>query len=135
MFMAVPKSASAGSDLKRYPLRLKQKRQANLVAESSAHGHANAAYAAAAAEHGCAGLGLHAGAEPVGFHALAAVGLKCALGHGNALLYPLKDLRLDGKIQVYRRLGQESSVNCSEARTWTGQCLVELFSCGAAKAL
>jgi hypothetical protein len=33
----------------------------------------------------------------VGFHALAAVGLKCALGHGNALLYPREDLCLDGK--------------------------------------
>jgi len=96
--MAVPKSASAGSDLKRYPLRLKQKRQANLVAESSAHGHANAAYAAAAAEHGCAGLGLHARAEPVGLDTLTAIGLKCALGHGNALLYPMENSRLDGKI-------------------------------------
>jgi len=33
----------------------------------------------------------------VGFHALAAVGLKCALGHENALLFPKENLRLDGK--------------------------------------
>jgi hypothetical protein len=45
----------------------------------------------------------------VGFHALAAIGLKCALGHRNALLSPLEYLRLNGKTQVYRRLGQESS--------------------------
>jgi hypothetical protein len=35
--------------------------------------------------------------------------LKCALGHGDALLFPCGNLRLNGKIQVYRRLGQESS--------------------------
>jgi len=35
--------------------------------------------------------------------------LKCALGHRNALLFPLENLRLGGKYQVYLRLGQESS--------------------------
>jgi hypothetical protein len=40
---------------------------------------------------------------------VAAIGLKCALGHGNALLFPTENLSLDGKIQVYRRLRQESS--------------------------
>src|ERR1035441_8906481 len=59
-----------------------------LVAEAGADGHALAADGAAAAEHGGAGIGLHAGAETVGFHALAAIGLKCALGHKNALLLP-----------------------------------------------
>jgi hypothetical protein len=54
-------------------------------------------------------LGLHARAEAVRLHAVAAIGLKCALGHENALLFPVQNLRLDGKIQVYRRLGQESS--------------------------
>jgi hypothetical protein len=40
---------------------------------------------------------------------VAAIGLKCALGHGIALLFPVENLRLDGKTQVYRRLSQESS--------------------------
>jgi hypothetical protein len=31
----------------------------------------------------------------VRFHTVAAVGLKCALGHENALLFPLKNLRFD----------------------------------------
>jgi hypothetical protein len=35
--------------------------------------------------------------------------LKCALGHGSALLFPIENSCLDGKIQVYRRLCQESS--------------------------
>jgi len=30
-------------------------------------------------------------------HAFAAIGLKCALGHKNALLLPEENLRLDGK--------------------------------------
>jgi len=68
-----------------------------LVAEASADGHALAADGAAAAENGCAGLGLHTRAEAVGFHALAAIGLKCALGHENALLFPKENLRLNGK--------------------------------------
>jgi hypothetical protein len=45
----------------------------------------------------------------MGLHTLAAIRLKCALGHKNALLFPKENLRLDGKSQVYRRLGQESS--------------------------
>jgi len=57
-----------------------------LVAEASADGHAFAALCATAAEHGGAALGLHAGPKAVSLNALAAVGLKCALGHGNALL-------------------------------------------------
>jgi hypothetical protein len=37
--------------------------------------------------------------------------LKCALGHKNTSLLPDEILRLDGRIQVYRRRGRESSVN------------------------
>jgi hypothetical protein len=66
-----------------------------LVAEAGAHCNALAADGTAAAQHGSAGLGLHARPEPVRFHTVAAVGLKCALGHGNALLFPLKNLRFD----------------------------------------
>jgi len=71
-----------------------------LVAEAGADGNALATDGAAAAEYGCAGLGLHAGTEAVCLDALAPIGLKCALGHGDALLFPCGNLRLNGKIQV-----------------------------------
>jgi hypothetical protein len=80
-----------------------------LVAEASADGNALATDGAAAAEHGSAGFGLHTCAEAVSFHALAAIRLKCALGHGIALLFSEENLCLSGKYLVYRRLGQESS--------------------------
>ncbi len=52
-----------------------------LVAEASADADTDAAFGAAAAEDGGAGLGLHAGAEAVDFGAVAAVGLERTLGH------------------------------------------------------
>jgi hypothetical protein len=67
-----------------------------LVAEASADGHALAADCTAAAQHGCSSLGLHARAETVDFHAFAAIRLKCALGHENALLFLEENLRLYG---------------------------------------
>jgi len=70
-----------------------------LVAETGAHGYPFAANGTAAAEDGCAGLGLHTRTETVSLHAFAAIGLKCALGHENALLFPKEDLSLDGNIQ------------------------------------
>jgi hypothetical protein len=85
------------------------------IAEAGADAHALAAGGAAAAEHCGPGIGLHAGAKAVGFHSLAAIGLKRALGHKNILLIPDENLCLDGKIQVYRRLGQESSANSLSA--------------------
>jgi hypothetical protein len=68
-----------------------------LVAVTAADGNAFAACGAAAAEHGCAAFGLHAGAETVGLHAAVAVGLKCTLGHGDELLILFKNLCLVGK--------------------------------------
>jgi len=68
-----------------------------LVAVTGADSHALAALRAAAAEHGGAALGLHTGTEAVGLHAAVAVGLKCALGHGIALLILIKNLCLNGK--------------------------------------
>ena len=82
---------------------------AGLVAESGTDGNALAAHGAAAAENGGAALGLHASTEAVSLDALAAIRLKCALRHWNALLFTEENLSLDGKIQVYRRLAQESS--------------------------
>jgi hypothetical protein len=58
-----------------------------LVAESGADSHALAADGTATAQYGRTRLGLHAGTKAVGFHAFAAIGLKCALGHKNALLF------------------------------------------------
>jgi hypothetical protein len=104
--MATSRGKLAETAWMRNPFRFQQPLMANgarrggkreLVAEAGADGHALAADGATAAENGCAGLGLHARAEAVGFHALAAVGLKCALGHENALLFPKENLRLDGK--------------------------------------
>jgi hypothetical protein len=86
--MAKPEGVSAGSLPGKGKFRLKQNLQAGLVAEAGADGHAPAADGATAAEHGCASLGLHASAETMGFHAFASIGLKCALGHENALLFP-----------------------------------------------
>jgi hypothetical protein len=73
-----------------------QRGKRRLVAEASADGHALAADGAAAAQHGGSSLGLHARAETVNFHAFAAIGLKCALGHEDTLLFLEEILRLDG---------------------------------------
>jgi hypothetical protein len=61
---------------------------AKLVAEAGADGDALAALGTAAAEDGGSALGLHASSEAMGLHAAMAIGLKCALGHRNALLFP-----------------------------------------------
>jgi hypothetical protein len=84
-----------GCDAHQFPAETE--RREGLVAEAGTDGNALATDGATAAEYGCAALGLHPRAETVGLDALAAIGLKCALGHENALLYPLKNLRLDGK--------------------------------------
>jgi hemolysin activation/secretion protein len=57
-----------------------------LVAVARADGYTLAANGTAAAQHGCARLGLHTRAESMRLGAMAAVRLKCALGHKNALL-------------------------------------------------
>jgi len=85
--MAKPEGVSAGKLPNCCRFRPEQSGRRKLVAESRADGHALAAGGAAAAEHGCACLGFHASAEAVGFHAFASIGLKCALGHENALLF------------------------------------------------
>jgi hypothetical protein len=55
--------------------------------------NALAAGGAAAAEHGGAGFGLHARPEAVRLRTVAAVGLKCTLGHRDPLLFPKENLR------------------------------------------
>jgi hypothetical protein len=64
------------------------------VAMPGAHGDALASGGAAAAEHGGAGIGLHARPEAVRFRAVAAIGLKCSFGHGYPLLFLKKNLQL-----------------------------------------
>ncbi len=82
----MPIRAQAGTDRDGGILQLKQSGR-RLIAEAGADRHALAADGATAAQHGCAALGLHARAKPVRLHALAAIRLKCALGHENALLF------------------------------------------------
>jgi hypothetical protein len=96
----MPEGVSAGRFTRVNLFRLKQNGGRGLVAEARAYGHALAADGAATAENGLTALGLHARAKAVYFHTVAAIGLKCALGHGNALLLASGNLSLDGKIQV-----------------------------------
>jgi hypothetical protein len=60
-----------------------------LVAISSADGDAMATLGAAAGQNSSPALGLHTHPETMGLGTVAAVGLKCALRHGSALLYLL----------------------------------------------
>jgi len=57
-----------------------------VVAEARADGDLVASLGTPAAEHGCTRLGLHAGKEPVGLGAVAAVGLEGTLRHLTRLL-------------------------------------------------
>ncbi len=107
--MTMPEGVSAGMVARCNLFRLRQNGGKELVAEASAYSYALAADGAATAENGLTALGLHARTKSVCFHTVAAIGLKCALGHGNALLLASENLSLNGKIQVYRMLGQESS--------------------------
>jgi hypothetical protein len=77
--------------------RLKENGRRELVAETGTDGYPLTANGATAAQYRSACLGLHTRAKTMGLHTLAAIGLKCALGHENALLFPSKNLRLDGK--------------------------------------
>jgi hypothetical protein len=88
--MAKPEVVSAGISPNHGRFGQNKTCRQGLIAESRADGDALAADGAAAAEYGCPGLGLHASAEAMGFHAFASIGLKCALGHENGLLFPEK---------------------------------------------
>ena len=114
LFITLPR-VTAGLAALRASIPAQTGRLLGLVAEASADSYALAANGTTTAQYGCAALGLHPGAKTVGLDALTAIGLKCALGHGNALLYSCGNLRLNGKIQVYRRLRQEASGNFEQA--------------------
>lgn len=62
-------------------------------------GDALASGGAPAAEHGSAGIGLHARPEAVRFRAVAAVGLKCSFGHNDPLLFPKENLQFKCKFE------------------------------------
>lgn len=62
-------------------------------------GDALASGGAAAAEHGGAGVGLHARPEAVGFSTVAAVGLKCSFGHRDPLLLVKENLSFSSNIE------------------------------------
>jgi hypothetical protein len=55
---------------------------------------------AAAAEHGGAGFGLHSRPEAVHFRTVAAVGLKCTLGHGDPLLFSKENLLFSNPLSI-----------------------------------
>ena len=65
-----------------------------LIAVAGTDGNAFAALGAATGKYGCSGLGLHSGQKPVCLRPMAAVRLKCALGHDAALLISLENLCL-----------------------------------------
>jgi hypothetical protein len=62
-------------------------------------GDALASGGAPAAEHGSAGIGLHARPKAVRFRAVAAIGLKCSFGHRDPLLFPKENLRFSSNIE------------------------------------
>ena|ERR1039457_1088254 len=88
-----PRNQEPKADLLGSPALAMQK----LIAETSADGNAATALGATTAEHSGSALSLHAGSEAVSLDPLAAVGLKCALGHGSALLNLCGNLCLNGK--------------------------------------
>jgi hypothetical protein len=63
-----------------------------LVAEACADGDLVTALGAAAAEDGCACLGLHTSKKAVGLGAMAAIGLKSTLRHDKKLLRRVEHL-------------------------------------------
>jgi hypothetical protein len=65
-----------------------------------AYGDTLAAGGAAAAEHGGAGIGLHARPEAVSLCTVAAVGLKCTFGHGNPLLFSKENLLFSNSLSI-----------------------------------
>jgi hypothetical protein len=69
-----------------------------LVAVAGTHGDALAALGAATRKHGCSCLGLHPRQKAVCLRPMAAVRLKCALGHSTALLYLTLKFLPEGKL-------------------------------------
>jgi hypothetical protein len=73
-----------------------------VVAEACADGDLVASLGTPAAQHGCARLGLHAGQEPVGLGAVAAIRLEGTLRHWVRLLLNLVESCNGNSLSVYR---------------------------------
>jgi hypothetical protein len=93
-FMRKAQSGTAQREDRGIPFRLRQNRSKGSVAMAGADTDTLATRSTAAAEHGGAGLGLHTRPKPVCFHAVTAVGLKCAFGHGYPLLFAKENAAL-----------------------------------------
>ena len=98
-----------------------------LIAVAGTDGNAFAALGSAAGKYGCAGLGLHAGQKPVCLRPMAAVRLKCALGHDAALLILLENLCLKAsfKYNGFRPKGQAKGGLRAQER-WLSLRMVQL---------
>jgi hypothetical protein len=89
-------------------------------------GDALASGGAPAAEHGGAGIGLHARPEAVRFRAVAAVGLKCSFGHNDPLLFPKENLRFSSNIEY---IAGEFQNPAEEANSRCGKGVEQLVVC------
>jgi hypothetical protein len=87
---------------------------------------------AAAAEDGSAGVGLHARPEAVRFRTVAAIGLKCTLGHGYPLLFLKENLRFSS-IFKYIAGGFLNPVEVRTSRCGKGDARSKLCLKSAAK--
>jgi hypothetical protein len=88
------------------------------VAMRGTDGDALASCGAPAAEHGCAGIGLHARPEAVRFRAVAAVGLKCSFGHRDPLLFPKENLQFSCIVEYiageFQNPAEEGASRCGK---------------------
>jgi hypothetical protein len=88
------------------------------VAMRGTDGDALASGGAPAAEHGCAGIGLHARPEAVRFRAVAAVGLKCSFGHRDPLLLGKENLSFSSNIEYiageFQNPAEEGTSRCGK---------------------
>jgi hypothetical protein len=98
-----------------------------LIAVAGTDGNAFAALGTAAGKYGCSGLGLHSGQKAVGLRPMAAVRLKCALGHDAALLISLENLCLkaSSKYNGFRPKGQAQG-GYSSLECWLSLRMVQL---------
>src|ERR1700722_13572323 len=88
------------------------------VAMRGTDGDALASGCAPTAEHGCAGIGLHARPEAVRFRAVAAVGLKCSFGHRDPLLLGKENLSFSSNIEYiageFHNPAEEGASRCGK---------------------
>jgi hypothetical protein len=94
---------------------------------TGADGDALASGCAAAAEHGGAGVGLHARPEAVRFRTVAAIGLKCSFGHGYPLLFSKENLQFSCNFEYiaggFLNPVEERTSRCGKADARSKLCL------------